>query len=218
MEHKFGMAGDIYRLTRSMHDFGVSDDAIMMTIRQTLELQDKPVDDKEIKRLVEAALSHTDDKRGKAKTCKPAETVYSREYLRSPEPITGVPERCMRLHKIMRSAEHDGIDPVFWALVRHAESRWTERRLNEAFLTIMRGLKADCIRVECDGENLEFKITVKAGDRRYTSMTHWGENDNKIVGADLTGHAAGIEEWTCTDRYTMQDGLLMVNGLRVERG
>ena len=126
--------------------------------------------------------------------------------------------RSVRLHKLMRAAERDGIDPVFWALVRHSESRVTERMLGEAFLTIMRGLKADSIRVECDGENLEFKITVKAGDRRYTSTTHWGENDDKIVGADLTGHAAGIEEWTCTDKYTQQDGLLLVNGQRVERG
>ena len=45
----------IYRLACSMHNFGMSDDVIAMTIRQTLELQDKPVDDKEIQWLVKAA-------------------------------------------------------------------------------------------------------------------------------------------------------------------
>lgn len=118
----------------------------------------------------------------------------------------------------MRAAERDGIDPFFWALVKHSESRATERMLGEAFLTILRGLQADNIRMECDRENLEFKITAKAGDRRYTSKTHWGKNDHEVVGADLTGQTPDIEEWTCTDRYTMQDGLLLVNGDRIERG
>ena len=142
--------------------------------------------------------------------------VYSSEYLRGPEPITEVVERSVKLHKIMSAAKHDDIDPVFWVLVRHAESRGTERGIAEAFLTIMKGLQADSIRVECDAEKLEFKITVKVGDRRYTSKTHFGENDITVVGSDLTRHAAGIEEWTVTDRYTMQDGLLLVNGQRVE--
>jgi len=149
---------------------------------------------------------------------KAAETVYSHEHYRLPEPIGDLVGRSVKLHKIMSAAKHDDIDPVFWALVRHAESRGTERGIAEAFLTIMKGLQADSIRVECDAEKLEFKTTVKVGNRRYTSKTHFGENDITVVGADLTGHAAGIEEWTVTDRYTMQDGLLLVNGQRVERG
>ena len=45
MEYKFGTAGKIYKLARSLHDFGMPGEEIMITIRQTLEHQDEPVDD-----------------------------------------------------------------------------------------------------------------------------------------------------------------------------
>lgn len=212
MAHKYGMTGDIYKLARNMHDFGVSDDAIMMTIRQTLELQDKPVDDKEIKRLVEAAISQADDTDDRP-NCSECEwnPVSLKNLCRKTHQE--------RLYELKCAALRAGTDPAFKILIEHAGNRSTARGIDKAFLTLMRALDADHISIDCDKANLTFRIAVTSGTRRYTSTTDWDDDETTIRAYDATyGDSGLLEDLDLTDSYSTKIGTLVANGRSVGRG
>lgn len=200
MAHKFGMAGDIYKLACSMHNFGMPGEEIMMTIRQTLEHQDKPVDDKEIKLLVEAAISQADDTNNKP-DCGDCEwnPLSMRNLCRKPKQV--------RLYELKYAALREGIDPVFKILIEHAENRATARGIDEVILTLVRALDADHISIDCDKANLTFRIAVTSGTRRYTSTTDWNDDETTIRAYDATyGDSGLLEDLDLTDSYSTKLG------------
>lgn len=218
MEYKFGTAGKIYKLARSLHDFGMPGEEIMITIRQTLEHQDEPVDDKEIQWLVKAAISQADgadvtDDTDDRPDCGECEwnPVSLKNLCRKPKQV--------RLLELRNKALREGIDPAFKILIEHAGNRVTARGIDEAILTIMRGLGADHISIDCDKKGLTFKIAVQAGPRRYTSTTDWDDNETTVRAYDATyGDNGLLEDLDLTDSYSTKIGTLVANGRSVGRG
>ena len=206
MAHKFGVAGDIYKLACSMHNFGMPREEIMMTIRQTLEHQDKPVDDKAIKLLVEAAISNADD-RDDRPNCSECEwnPVSLKNLCRKPKQV--------RLLELKDEALREGTDPVFKALIKHAKNRVTARGIDEVVLTLMQALDAGHISIDCDKASLTFRIAVTSGGRRYTSTTEWDDNETTIRAYNATyGDNGLLEDLDLTDSYSTKIGTLVANG------
>ena len=206
MARKFGMSHDIYSMARSMHDFGIPDDVIAMTIRQTLKLKDEPVDDKEIQWLVEAAISQADGADDKP-DCSECEfnPLSMRNLCRKPKQV--------RLLELRNKALREGADPVFKALIEHAKNRVTKRGIDEVVLTLMQALDADHISIDCDKKGLTFKIAVQAGPRRYTSTTDWNDDETTIRAYDATyGDSGLLEDLDLTDSYSTKLGTYLVGG------
>ena len=211
MAHNFchGQSSTIYRLARSMHDFGMPGEEIMTTIRQTLELQDKPVDDKAIKRLVEAAISNTDvtDDTDDRPDCGECEwnPVSLKNLCRKTHQE--------RLYELKIAALREGTDPAFKILIEHAGNRATARGIDKAFLTLMRALDADHISIDCDKANLTFRIAVTSGTRRYTATTDWDDDETTIRAYDATyGDSGLLEGLDLTDSYSTRLGTYLVGG------
>lgn len=208
MAHKFchGQSSTIYKLARNMHDFGMPGEEIMMTIRQTLEHQDKPVDDISIKLLVEAAISQADDTDDRP-NCSECEwnPVSLKNLCRKTHQE--------RLYELKIAALREGTDPAFKILIEHAGNRVTARGIDEVVLTLLQALDADRITVDCDKANLTFRIAVESGGRRYTSTTEWGDNETTIRAYDATYGASGLlEDLDLTDSYSTKLGTYLVGG------
>ena len=210
MARKFGMSHEIYSMARSMHDFGIPGEEIMTTIRQTLELQDKPVDDKEIQRLVKAAILQADSADDTDDKPDCSECEYNPLSLKN---LCRKPKQ-MRLYELKYAALREGIDPAFKILVEHAENRATARGIDKAFLTLMQALDADHISIDCDKASLTFKIAVQAGARWYTSTTDWDDNETTVRAYDATYNADSglIEDLDLTDSYSTKLGTYLVGG------
>lgn len=213
MEYKFGTAGEIYKLAHSMHAFGMPGDEIAMTIRQTLELRDEPVDDKEIQRLVAAAISQADgadvtDDTDDRPDCSECEwnPLSMRNLCRKPKQV--------RLLELKDKALREGTDPVFKALIEHAGSYRTSRSIDVVFFTLMRALDADSLHVDVDRKNYTLRVTVESGGPRYTSTTEWDDDETTVRAYDATYDADSslLEDLDLTDSYSTKRGTLVANG------
>ena len=106
-------------------------------------------------------------------------------------------------------------DPVFRALVRHAESERTRYSIN-ALRRIGQKLGADLMQVSLGDKGL-VNISISAGDMHYDV---WHRPDGRVSVESYvdTIDASGEKVWTAIDNYDTRDGVTMANGITRKGG